>query len=78
MEGEGNYEYYYPSTKEQVSDIMKFMSIGYYTNGDLNRRKIPRKRFVNIASKEGRERKVQKNAEEVISNIPEGFTIVVV
>ena len=57
---------------------MKFMSIGYYTNGDLNRRKIPRKRFVNIASKEGRERKVQKNAEEVISNIPEGFTIVVV
>ncbi|MFL6383098.1 MAG: hypothetical protein ACJ72S_17670 [Nitrososphaeraceae archaeon] len=38
---------------------MKFMSVYrlYYTNGDLNRRKIPRKRFVNIASKEGKEEK---------------------
>jgi hypothetical protein len=34
---------------------MKFMSIDCYTDGDLNRRKIPRKRFVNIASKEEKE-----------------------
>ena len=59
MEGEGNYEYYYPSSKEQVSDIMKFMSVYrlYYTNGDLNRRFLDRKGFVNITSKEGKEEK---------------------
>ena len=40
------------STREQVLDIMKFMSIGYYTNGVLVSPKVPRKRFVSEASKE--------------------------
>ena len=64
------------STKEQVSGIRKFMSIDCYINGDLNQRFLER-RGLSILHQKKRERTVQKNVEEIISNIPDGFTVVV-
>jgi DDE superfamily endonuclease len=54
---------------------MKLMSIGYYTSRDSNQ-KYP-KRDLSILHQRKR-KKSSKKAEKVISNIPEGFTVVVV
>jgi len=54
---------------------MKFISIGYYTNGGSV--KVPRKRFVNTASNKEK-KQFQKKTKKIISHIPDGFTVVVV
>ena len=54
---------------------MKFISIGYYTNGGSV--KVPRKRFVNTASNKEK-KQFQKKTKKIISHIPDGFTVAVV
>ena len=57
---------------------MKFISIDYYISGDSNQKYHKKDLSILHQKKRRRERRVQKNTQEIISNIPKGFTIVVV
>ena len=62
--------------RNQVLDTMKFMSIDYCTNGALLLNSTTKK-ICSTCCIKGRKDTVQKKATDIISNMPQDFTVAV-